>query len=267
MEDTVKDGDSIAVWFSCGAASATALKLTCMRYGNIASIIPLYNPVIEEDKDNLRFKEDVEQWVGIKIQTFSNPEFPSHSAVDVWEKRKYMSGIHGAPCTEALKKSARRMWEDLNHYKLTRNGHKIHHVFGFTNEEEHRHIRRLSSGDSVLPILIEENMNKQDCFDFIREAGIKLPRVYSESSQFGSGYPNANCIGCVKATSPTYWNHVRETRPEVFEHRAEQSRRLGVKLVRVKGERLFLDELSRCARGQSMKTMKIECGILCEDEK
>jgi hypothetical protein len=57
------------------------------------------------------------------------------------------------------------------------------------------------------------------------------------------GFPNANCIGCVKATSPNYWSLVRKHYPEVFARRADQSRRFGSRLVRVKDERCFLDEL------------------------
>ncbi len=78
------------------------------------------------------------------------------------------------------------------------------------------------------------------------------------------GYPNANCIGCVKATSPLYWNHVKKMHPEVFEERAEQSRRLGCRLVRYKGKRLFLDELPDDAIGRKMNNMNFECGIFCE---
>lgn len=74
-----------------------------------------------------------------------------------------------------------------------------------------------------------------------------------------------NCIGCVKATSPTYWNLVRRTRPEVFAARAEQSRRLGARLARHKGKRIFLDELPADAVGRSLKTMTVECGVFCEE--
>ena len=57
------------------------------------------------------------------------------------------------------------------------------------------------------------------------------------------GFENNNCIGCVKATSPAYWNLTRKNFPERYRQRAEQSRRLGVRLVRYKGVRIFLDEL------------------------
>ena len=81
------------------------------------------------------------------------------------------------------------------------------------------------------------------------------------------GYPNANCIGCVKATSPTYWNHVRKMHPVQFEERAKQSREIGARLVRVKGERIYLDELPADAIGRPMKNLDFECGIFCQTEK
>jgi hypothetical protein len=260
----VNEGDTIVCWFSCGAASATALDLTNKQYGNIAIVRAVNNPVAEEDSDNLRFARDVENYTGVKIETAVNFSFPDNSAVSVWQKRRFMSGPKGAPCTGLLKKEARRTWEDLNWPEIEAAGKQLHHVFGFTDEEEHRHARRVDDGMNVLPILIERGMSKQDCFDYITAAGLILPRVYSEASRFGTGYPNANCIGCVKATNPTYWNHVRETRPEVFKERADQSRELGCRLARYKGKRIFLDELPPDAKGRSMKTMKIDCGIICE---
>jgi len=87
-----------------------------------------------------------------------------------------------------------------------------------------------------------------------------LPEIY------GRGFPNANCIGCVKATSPTYWNLVRREFPDVFDQRAEQSRRLGARLVRVRNERIFLDELDPNA-GRDCKMIIPECGAMCEVTK
>lgn len=260
IEGVVKEGDNIAAWFSCGAASAVAAFYTKKKYYNLANIRIINNPVKEEHSDNLRFLKDVESWIGIKIETASNFIFPDNSAESVWKKRRFMGNKDGAPCTSELKAEARRTWEDLNSFDGW-------HVFGFTTEEEDRHARRILKGDKVLPVLIDAGITKQDCYDILRAEGIELPRVYSMPSRFGSGMPNANCIGCVKATSPTYWNHIREVFPEVFEARAKLSREIGAKLVRVKNKRIFLDELDPNARGRSMKTMRVECGILCEGGK
>jgi hypothetical protein len=244
--------ETIAVWFSCGAASAVAAKQTIEQYGTTHNIRVINNPVVEEDADNRRFLKDVEQWLGVPIEFAVNPNYAHCSAVQVWDYRRFMSGPLGAVCTVELKKKARQHWEATNTAEW--------HVLGFTSEERTRYERFIESErPNVLPVLIDAGITKQDCIDIIQAAGMDPPRIYK------LGYPNANCIGCVKATSPTYWNHVRKHHPEVFNERAEQSRRLGVTLVRVNNKRIFLDELSPDAVGRPLKTLAIDCGIFCEE--
>ena len=244
--------ETIAVWFSCGAASAVAAKKTIEQYGDKFLIRVLNNPILEEDEDNYRFLKDVQKWIGITVETVSSKKFPSNSAVDVWEKRQFMSGPLGAPCTLELKKYARQEWEKENHVDW--------HVLGFTADEKRRHDRFvLTERSNVLPVLIENKITKLDCYSILQAEGIELPRIYS------MGYPNANCIGCVKATSPTYWSHVKKNHPDVFEQRAKQSRKIGARLVRYKGKRMYLDELPEGASGRPMKNMDFECGIFCEE--
>lgn len=241
--------DTIAVWFSCGAASAVAAKKTVEIYGGTHNILIVNNPVKEEDSDNIRFMNDVSKWIGLPVIQAINSDIGTTSAVDVWEKRQYMSGIKGAPCTVLLKKEARYQFEVSNKIDW--------HVLGFTFDEKDRHDRFVKfERDNVIPVLIDLQIIKNDCFKIITDAGIELPRMYK------LGYPNANCKGCVKATSPTYWNHVRKINPEVFELRAIQSRRIGVRLVRYKSKRIFLDELPADAVGNKMKSY--ECGIFCD---
>lgn len=249
---TPQPGDVVVVWFSCGAASAVAAHETLRRFGDSCDVRIVNNPVAEEDPDNRRFLSDVASWLGVEIESCVNPDFPEARCEDVWSKRRFMSGPTGAPCTTVLKKQARQHYEAQNRVDW--------HVLGFTADEKNRHDKFvLTERDNVLPVLIEANMTKEDCARFLASEGLELPRVY------GEGYPNANCIGCVKATSPTYWNLVRRTRPEVFQRRAEQSREIGARLVRYLGERIFLDELPADAAGRPLKTMQIECGIFCEE--
>lgn len=248
----VKEGDTIAVWFSCGAASAVAAKKTVEIYGKRCTVRVVNNPVAEEHEDNRRFLRDVEEWIGVTIEAAVNENFSSCSAVDVWAKRKYMSGIAGAPCTLELKKIARQQWEAKNKADW--------HVLGFTYDEQHRSDRfKQRERSNLLAVLVDEHITKLDCFRILFAAGVEPPEIYK------LGYPNANCIGCVKATSATYWNHVRAVHPTVFQSRAEQSRAIGCKLVRVNGERVFLDELPDDATGDNMESLDFECGSFCED--
>lgn len=252
---TPQPGSTIAVWFSCGAASAVAAKLTLERWGDSCSVRIVNNPVAEEDPDSRRFLVDVERWLGVQIEIAINPKYPNCSAVEVWEKRRYMAGIHGAICTEQLKKKARQSWESLNLFNFALENWL---VLGFTADEVKRHNDFiLTERPNLLPVLIDAGLSKADCFRIVQKAGIELPTPYLK------GLPNANCIGCVKATSPTYWNVVRREYPKQFAERAEQSRRLGVRLVEYRGERIFLDELDPAAIGGKLKTF--DCGIFCEE--
>lgn len=248
----LKPGQTIAVWFSCGAASAVAAKKTLELYGDIADVRIINNPVIEEDEDNVRFLKDIQKWLGVVIEFAKNSKYQSCSAVEVWDKRKFMSGPQGAPCTLELKKKARQEWEKYNNADW--------HVLGFTFDEKKRSDKFiLTERSNLLPVLIDQGITKSKCFEIIKSAGIKLPRIYD------LGYPNANCIGCVKATSPTYWNHVRKMHPEIFQQRANQAKQIGAKLVRYKGKRIDLHDLPTDAEGKSMKSMNVECGIFCEE--
>ena len=154
--------------------------------------------------------------------------------------------------TLELKKKARQEWENENEF------HYI--VLGFTKDEQERHDRFvLTERSNVIPVLINEGITKQRCFYILDSVNIEIPKIYRR------GYPNANCIGCVKATSPTYWNLVREKDPEIFKQRAEQSRDIGARLVRVKGKRVFLDELKPTDKGAPIDKFDFECGLFCEE--
>ncbi len=243
----------IVVWFSCGAASAVAAYETIRKFGKTCNVRVVNNVVFEEHPDNWRFFGECEEWFGQKIEIAHNSKYPSMSARDVWAKRRYMSGTKGAPCTGELKKNARAEWERSNACDFM--------VFGFTADEQKRHDKFvLTERSNVLPVLIMAGLSKQDCLDRVAAHGLTLPTMYH------LGFPNANCIGCVKATSATYWNHVRLHFPAVFADRAIQSRDLGCKLVRWNGERMYLDELPPHAMGRPLASLVMpECGIFCEE--
>lgn len=240
---------TIVVWFSSGAASAVAAKKTIEKYADNNTILIVNNPIKNEHQDNKRFLKDCEKWLGQSIISAVNSKFPAADIVEVFDKAKYMSGVYGAPCTKELKKGARYQFEKEN---------KIdYHVLGFTLDEKKRHDRFIKyERSNLLPILIDEKLTKGHCFDILIEAKIKLPEIYK------LGFPNANCIGCVKSQSPTYWNLVRDKFPEVFIERSKQSRRIGTKLVKLKGVRIYLDELKPTDKGGKIKAF--ECGIFCD---
>lgn len=234
-------------WFSCGAASAVSTKLAIAQYKDSHEIVIARCIVIEEHSDNDRFAADCEKWFGLPVTNMMNEKY-NGSIVEVADQRKYVSGIAGAPCTMLLKKKVR---EDFQ-----RPTDK--HVFGYCSEEQDRWDSFLDANniDAVSP-LIDRGLEHSDCLAMVENANIKLPIMY------GLGYKHNNCIGCWKASGQGYWNKVKVDFPLTFAHRAEQSRRIGARLLNVDGVHKFLDEIEIGA-GNYQKEPEIQCGIFCE---
>jgi hypothetical protein len=75
---------------------------------------------------------------------------------------------------------------------------------------------------------------------------------------YDEGYPNANCLGCVRG-GMGYWNKIRKDYPSVFESRAKLERLIGHSILK----ECYLDELSP-ERGHKLKPIVQECGAMCE---
>ena len=237
---------SKVVWFSCGAASAVAAKVAC-ETGDVRDVV-YCDTLSTEHPDNVRFFEDVQTWIGRPIRKIKSTKFDSID--DVFVRTKYMSGIKGARCTTEMKKIPRV------YFQLPTDVH----VFGYTSDEKKRadDFEERNPELSVEWILIDQGISKTQCLDRLSAAGIALPAMYT------LGFDHNNCIGCVKATSPGYWNRTRKYFPEVFKRRAEQSRALGARLTRVKNVRIFLDELDPSVQAPDDA---IECGPVCQEVK
>ena len=246
MRCTVGAMTRVICWFSCGAASAVATKLAIAQYAG-QEIVIARCIVKEEHPDNDRFAADCEKWFGMPITNMINEKY-NGSIIEVADKRNYVSGVSGAPCTMLLKKKVR---ED---FQLPTDKH----VFGYCAEEQDRWDSFLDANniDAVSP-LIERGLEHSDCLAMIENAGIKLPDMYA------LGYKHNNCIGCFKAGGQGYWNKIRIDFPETFKARAEQTRRIGARLLNVNNVHKFLDEIEHGA-GDYQKEPEIQCGIFCE---
>ena len=209
-------------WFSCGAASSVATKL-------VPESLPVYCDTGSEHPDNRRFMRDCERWFGRGVERIYNPLYSD--TWQVWEKRRYLAGIEGAPCTIELKVSPRLMFQRPDDV----------HVFGYTADAaDASRAARLRETYPELIIktpLIERGLTKEACLAMIEQANIRLPPMYAQ------GFHNNNCIPCVKATSAAYWALVRKHYPQQFERMSKLSRDLNVKLCRIDGERRFIDEI------------------------
>lgn len=232
------------VWFSCGAASAVAAKLAVEKYGDACAVV-YCDTMATEHPDNARFFAEAENWIGRKIETVRSEKYATVD--EVFERRRYMSGIAGAICTVEMKKIPRELLQRADDI----------HIFGYTADETQR-AEQFEDGNPALSvewILIDQFVTKADCLRRLAHAGIALPAMYS------LGFDHNNCLGCVKATSPGYWNRTRRLFPETFDRRARQSREIGARLVRLGGRRIFLDELPANEDGPDDA---IDCGPACQ---
>jgi len=180
-------------------------------------------------EDSHRFINDLERWYGKPIVRIKSEKY--NSVDEVFEARKYLSGVTGAPCTGEMKFVPRMNFQLPSDI----------HYWGYASDW--RDTKRFKTMQKSYPLLkqraplIDLGMRKSDTHGYLADCGIKRPIVYD------LGMPNGNCLCCVKATSPNYWAHQRLHFPEVFARRAAQCRRYGAKLTRINGVRIFIDEI------------------------
>lgn len=240
-------GQRVIAWFSCGDASAVAAKLALQWYGQDRVDIVRIR-LGGEHEDNDRFAADCERWFDQPVREIGAARYTSHW--DVIEGERFINGPSGAKCTALLKRRVREDYQQFDDIQ----------VFGFTDEEWSRFAEfRAHHNDLMLVVpLLVEGLSKNDCHALIAQAGIELPAMYK------LGYPNNNCIGCVKG-GMGYWNKIRVDFPDVFVRMAVLERQLGRSCLKESGrggKRVFLDELDP-ARGRLADEPKLECGITC----
>lgn len=229
------------VWFSCGAASAVAAKMTSGK-----NVVLAYCDTGSEHPDNDRFMSECEQWIGRPVIRLKGDY---KDTWEVWEKRRYLAGIDGAPCTVALKVEPRLSFQRPDDA----------HVFGYTADgpdvSRAKRMRETYPELTIKTPLIDAGITKAGCLALLERAGIALPPMYA------MGFPNNNCIPCVKATSPAYWALIRKRFPEKFERMVKLSRELDVRLCRINDERRFIDEIP--LDHQTTDPIAPDCDFLC----
>ena len=242
----------VVCWFSCGVTSAVAAKLAMDAFPGHEMHV-CYCDTGSEHPDNARFLKDCEEWIGHSIEILHSPDY--HDIWDVFEKTGWLVGPQGARCTTELKKRVRVAYQQPDDV----------HVFGFDTGERKRADRFLHVNHDLrvsLP-LIEQSFSKADCVAEILRAGLELPEMYR------LGYPNNNCVGCVKGQLG-YWNKIRVDFPQVFEHMSQVERHLDVAICKSyagdgERKRVFLDELDPDA-GRMDSQKDFSCGVGCETQ-
>lgn len=249
----------VVCWFSCGAASAVAIKevlrTTTLPFGASEVVLAYCDTSKREHPDNMRFLKDCERWFGQEILILGNDDY-GRDTDRVFRETRYLVGPRGARCTAELKKKVR--WEHSRPDDVV--------VIGFTTEEYTERAVQLQESEPMTRfwyVLHERGITKSDCYRAVREAGIELPMMYR------LGYKNNNCIGCVKGQAG-YWNKIRVDFPDRFAEMAKIERELGRTICKRewtengvrKRERIYLDQLPPDL-GRYDAEPDIECGVLC----
>lgn len=221
-----KREERILAWVD-GANSAVMTKLMLSRN---PEIIPVHVDLGESvDADSHRFVNDLEAWFGKEIVRIRSGKFANIN--EVFEKRKFLAGPSGAPCTGEMKVVPRL------DYQLPSDTH----LWGYTADR--RDVKRFANMRENYPHmkqdapLIAAGLTKAGCHGLLANAGIRRPRVYD------LGFSNGNCPGCVKSSSPYYWSAIRLHFPEVWRTRVDQDQRFGRNRLMLNGKRVCLDQL------------------------
>jgi hypothetical protein len=232
----------IVSWFSAGCSSAVATKIAKEKYPDMRI---MYIHIDDQHEDTMRFLHDCENWIGQKFEVMQSIY---KNVNDACLAASFVRSPHYAPCTYYLKKRVRKEWERQQLEPIT-------YVWGFDCSEKIRaerlRYRFMPDYDHYFP-LIENNLSKQDCHGITDKAGIKRPAMYD------LGYPNNNCIGCIKGGAG-YWNQIKKDFPDVFESRC--------KLEDITGSHIFKEFALRDLPpeyGRDQKIIVPDCGLFCD---
>lgn len=170
-------------WVSAGISSFMAGYLA----GDVDEWI--YIDIDDQHSDSIRFIKDCENAIGKEIQILKSKEYRCvEDCVRVFGGFK--DAHNGfAPCTNWLKKRVRKEWEEQH------KDCELTYVWGFDLKEMDRAERTIEANPQAaheFP-LIEKNLTKDEVHGlFERTFAFARPLMYE------LGYPNNNCIGCVK---------------------------------------------------------------------
>jgi hypothetical protein len=205
----------------------------------------IYIDIDDQHPDTLRFLCDCEDWFRKDIVTLRSP---LGSVENCCLAASFIRGPHDAACTNRLKKRVRKEWELANPGRHT-------YVWGFDANEKRRAegvCKAMPNYDHLFPII---DRTKAEVHGIIDRERIRRPEMYRR------GYPNNNCIGCVKG-GMGYWNKIRVDFPDVFARRARMERKIGGHILK----ECYLDELDP-ERGRFAPMIVPDCGIFCEIEE
>lgn len=204
--------DKIICWWSGGITSAVACKKAIEIYGKDNCRVIMLDTK-NEHEDTYRFLKDCEKWYGLSIEILTSKEVDNIE--ETWLKYNSLNTANGAICSYMLKRKVREEFEKNNKFS--------HQVFGF--EFDRKEFNRAMSMTlnnpkvkAIYPLLLL-GLDKNDCVQIVKEAGIKIPEAYR------LGFNNNNCLGskfggCTQG-GIGYWQKIKKDFPDLFEKRAK----------------------------------------------
>lgn len=225
-------------WLSSGVSSFVAAYLS--QPDRV-----IYVNVAEQHPDSLRFIADCSKFLSAPVEIIGSLEY-RQSMREVIRHDRFINGPYGARCTLMLKKRVRQEWERRNATPETV------YIWGYDVDEKKRAERISKSSEFPCEFpLIERGLTKNDCHAICQDLGISRPSMYD------LGYPNNNCVGCVKG-GMGYWNKIRVDFPDVFNSMAKLEREVGHSCI----NGVYLDELDPSRGNMDMEVMPA-CSFAC----
>jgi len=197
----------IICWWSGGITSAVACKIAIDLFGTDRCRVIMMD-THNEDEDTYRFKADCEKWYGLPIETISAIGDTYKDIQDTWFRHLSLNVANGAICSYMLKRRVREVWQKSNSYD--------HQIFGFEfdKKEFNRAKSLLINHPLTRPLfpLLMFGLDKGDCVEIVKKAGIVIPRAYRW------GLKNNNCLktGCVQG-GIGYWKKIQKEFPDKFD--------------------------------------------------
>ena len=253
------------VCFSGGHSSAIAAIETVRKYGKENVILLNHDiSVKSEDADIKRFKQEVADYLGIKITYANMPGWEDNDQFDCMVEGGGNSFglIH---CTRMLKTEPFKQWLSENfpvENGEVRNDVKV--IYGFDPKETVRINRRVSVMATMgymtdFPLMWDE----RTIFD-VEEIGIKRPISYEI-------FNHANCKGCLKA-GKQHWFIVYCLYPEIYERGKWAEQQTGFSILKQgflkdfeKEFKILKDELPTTEKIKPQTFWAIERKLLRDD--
>lgn len=222
------------VCYSGGHSSALVAVEAVRKFGKDNVILLNHNISPEvEDKDIKRFKEEVADYLGIKITYANMPGWETKTPLKVCkELGGFKFGSSPVLCTYHLKTLPFQKWLKENYpVKKGEIREDIVILYGFDKNEKARIQRRSSilgqqGYKSDFPLAFWERTINE-----IEDIGIKRPATYEL-------HRHANCIGCLKSGMQS-WYLVYCLYPSLWKEAKETEEKIGYSILKDK----FLEEL------------------------